>query len=213
MSAPFRSERVHIGMDEAWFVGRGKYLDQHGYRPLHALMFEHMNQVGAICKKLGIIPMIWSDMLINAAQGCGAGMESYYNIHCEIMPETREAIPKELVQVYWDYNHQDPETYITMIRRHRMISDNLVFAGGIWNWNGFTVDYDKTFAASTAALKGCKAAGVREVFVTTWGDGGCECDIYAALLGMQLFAEHGYADDVGEAEGWPAASYLHGMPL
>ena len=197
-AAPFRSRRVHIGMDEAWGLGRGASLDIHGYRPLHALMLEHMQRVDAICRKLDIEPMMWSDMLINAAQGCGTGMANYYNTERELMPEIRDYFPRDMIQVYWDYNHHDPEKYIRMVERHRLLADHVVFAGGIWNWNGYTVDYDKTFAASNAALIGCKAAGVREVFATTWGDGGCECDIFAALLGMQLFAEHGYADDVEE---------------
>ena len=32
-------------------------------------------------------------------------------------------------------------------------------------------------------MKACKAKGLREAFVTLWGDDGNECDIYSALPG------------------------------
>lgn len=198
VKSAFRSKRIHIGMDEAWRLGRGAYLDQHGYHPMHEIMLEHLHRVCAMCGELGIEPMVWSDMLINSAQGSGTGMGNYYNMERALMPEVSDAMPKDLLQVYWDYNHQSEEKYARMIERHRKLTERLVFAGGIWNWNGFAVDYDKTFATTQAALRACKVNGVQEVFATTWGDGGAESNIFATLLGMQLYAEHGYADDVDE---------------
>jgi len=47
-----------------------------------------------------------------------------------------------------------------------------------------------------ACMTACKRKKLREVFMTTWGDDGMECDIFSALPGLQLFAEHGYADSV-----------------
>ena len=37
-SAPFRSKRIHIGMDEAWKLGQGNYLLKNGYSPKYQIM-------------------------------------------------------------------------------------------------------------------------------------------------------------------------------
>jgi hypothetical protein len=48
------------------------------------------------------------------------------------------------------------------------------------------------------ALSACKKSGVREVFATVWGDNGQETNHFVILPGLQLFAEHGYADEISE---------------
>lgn len=39
-AAPFRSKRIHIGMDEAWKLGQGKYLLLNGYKSKFDIMTE-----------------------------------------------------------------------------------------------------------------------------------------------------------------------------
>jgi hexosaminidase len=193
-SAPFKTKRIHIGMDEAWKLGQGSYLLQNGYRDKAEIMNEHLERVMGIVTKLGLEPMIWSDMYFRAASPTG----DYYDLTSKVSKEAIENAPKNLQLVYWDYNHHEEGTYVEMIRRHKEFGSTPLFAGGIWGWNGYTVDYDKTFITTNAALQACKAEGVQEVFATIWGDGGCESNIYAHLLGLQLFAEHGYARQLDE---------------
>lgn len=188
-SAPFRSKRIHIGMDEAFRLGQGEYLLQNGLKPKFDIMNEHLGKVMEIVEKLGLRPMIWSDMYFRAASRTG----DYYDRDVEFSPEMLAGVPKNVQLVYWDYEHQEKETYASLIARHREFGSTPVFAGGVWCWNGYTVDYDKTFATTEPALEACKESGVREVVATLWGDGGCESNVYASLLGMQLYAEHGYA--------------------
>jgi hexosaminidase len=188
-STPFKTNRIHIGMDEAWKLGQGNYLLRNGYRDKADIMNEHLERVMGIVTKLGLEPMIWSDMYFRAASPTG----DYYDLTSTVSKETIEGAPKNLQLVYWDYNHHEEGTYVEMIRRHKAFGSTPLFAGGIWGWNGFTVDYEKTFLTTNAALQACKAEGVQEVFATIWGDGGVESNIYAHLLGLQLFAEHGYS--------------------
>lgn len=189
-SAPFRSRRIHIGMDEAFRLGQGEYLLRNGPKPKFDIMNEHLGRVLKITEKLGLKPMIWSDMYFRAASKTG----DYYDADVRFSPEMLAGVPKGVQPVYWDYEHQSRETYAAMIARHREFGGAPVFAGGIWCWNGYAVDYDKTFATSEPALEACKEAGVREVIATLWGDGGSESNVYESLLGMQLYAEHGYAE-------------------
>ena len=41
-------------------------------------------------------------------------------------------------------------------------------------------------------MTSARAHGLREAFVTMWGDDGMECDVFSALPALQYFAELGY---------------------
>lgn len=192
-AAPFRTKRIHIGMDEAWKLGQGNYLLKYGYRRKLDIMTEHLEKVLQITSKYKLEPMIWGDMFFRAA---ASETGNYYDRETVIPPEIIERVPKNVQLVYWDYNHHSEEPYMELIKKHRELGSDTVFAGGIWGWNGFGVDYDKTFITTNPALNACKKAGVKEVFATIWGDGGTECNVFTHLLGMQLFAEHGYAREL-----------------
>ena len=193
-SAPVRTKRIHIGMDEAWKLGLGRYLARNGYRSKFDIMNEHLHRVLDITRKHGLKPMMWSDMYFRA----GSPRGGYYDPDCVIPPSVIEKMPKDVQFVYWDYYHYDESFYTDWIRRHKSFGSTPVFAGGIWNWKGFSLHYAATFASTNAALAVCKREGVREVIATLWGDDGTECDWFASLLGLQLFAEHGYAKEPSE---------------
>lgn len=187
-SSPVTTKRIHIGMDEAWHLGLGQYLVKNGYHPKAEIMSEHLRRVAEIVRKHGLRPMMWSDMFFRAISPTGG----YYDEDIEVPQETIDSVPNGLDLVYWDYYHTDEEQYVRQIRAHKRFGSVPVFAGGIWNWRAFGLNYGLTFAATNAALAACKREGVKEVIATMWGDDGTECDVHAAMLGLQLFAEHCY---------------------
>jgi hexosaminidase len=189
---PLRTKRIHIGMDEASLLGQGVFLLKNGYKNKSAIMLEHLERVIAITSRLGLEPMIWSDMFFRAASKTG----DYYDREIEITQDVINSYPKDVQLVYWDYYHKDEEFYIDWIRRHKKFGPAPVFAGGIWTWSSFSPNWAKTFATTNAAMNACKKEGVREVFATVWGDDSTECNIDTNLLGMLLFAEHGYSKDL-----------------
>ena len=189
-SAPFRSKRIHIGMDEAAQLGLGKYLGLNGLHKKSDIMRNHIARVTEITDRYGLKPMIWSDM--HFAAFSKASWE--YNINSEISQEYINTIPQNLQNVYWDYYRHDTNYYADMIKIHKKFGSTPIFAGGIWNWMGYGLNYGKTFDTTNHAMEACKSENVREVFATLWGDGGTECNIFSALLGIQLYAEHGYAE-------------------
>jgi len=190
VSGTFRSRRIHIGMDEAFGLGRGRYLDRFGYRPPFEIMMDHLGKVMDITSRYGLRPMMWSDMFFRM----GSPGHEYYDLSAEIPGEAVRRMPEGIRLVYWDYYHEDPAFYEQFIEKHRLLGSDPVFAGGVWTWAGPAVHYEKTFAATNAALSACKRKGIREVFATFWGDDGAETNMLAGLLGLQLFAEHGYAE-------------------
>lgn len=190
--APFRTKRIHIGMDEAINLGLGQYLNKNGYRPKFDIMTEHLNRVLEITKKYGLKPMIWSDMYFRAGSKTG----EYYDMESVIPQNVINQTPKDVQLVYWDYYHNDEDFYIEWIERHRRFGSDPIFAGGIWNWKGFCTNYCQTFSSTNAALNVCKKYGVKEVIATTWGGVGSENYIYSTILGFQLYAEHGYSREL-----------------
>ncbi len=69
ISSCVRSKRIHIGMDEAWDMGLGAFLDKHGYVPPFDIFNEYMERLIAITDKYGLKPMMWSDMYFRIASG------------------------------------------------------------------------------------------------------------------------------------------------
>src|SRR5690606_10551932 len=45
----FDSNYINIGMDEAYMLGRGRYLDKHGLVPRFDIMVNHLKRVLDIC--------------------------------------------------------------------------------------------------------------------------------------------------------------------
>lgn len=191
-SEPFRSRKIHVGMDEAEELGRGKYLDQNGYESRFTIMANHLDKVLEVVRRLDLKPMMWSDMFLKLAAGHDG---DYYDKETAIPEEMARRIPKDVDMVYWDYVHMETEDYTKVIANHRPLGCNLVFAGAVWIFNTFGVNYGLSLNASNTALKVCKQEGIREVYATMWGDDGNEGNPFAALLGLQLYAEHAYSSD------------------
>lgn len=187
-SAPFRSRRIHLGMDETHGVGTGKFLKRFGPKDSYEIFNNHLKQTNAICQRLGLSPMIWSDMYFRFA----SLSENYYEAAPNIPPQVSADIPPGVRLVYWDYYHTDPSFYENRIRTHHRLQPNPIMATGIWTWNRFWAALPFSFATIEACLEAIRKTGVSEVFATTWGDDATECDPFSALPGFQYLADLAY---------------------
>ena len=97
-SRPFRTKKIHIGMDEAWKLGRGKYIDHFGYKPANEIMQIHLAKVMEIVNDLGLEPMMWDDMFFRTC-----GTKKYYQPDIVFPQEVIDMVPKNMGCVYWDY--------------------------------------------------------------------------------------------------------------
>lgn len=206
---PVRSKRVHIGMDEAWRLGLGEYMVRNGLRNKFDIMNDHLNRVLEITEKLGLKPMMWSDMYFRAASPKG----DYYDKDSYISDDIAAGMPKDVQFVYWDYYHYEESFYEDFIQRHKKLGSTPIFAGGIWNWKGFVLNYGATIDSTNAALNVCKREGVREIIATLWGDDGTECDWFSTMLGLQIFAEHGYAEQFNDQKLASRFAYCTGARM
>lgn len=194
-SAPYRSRRIHLGMDEADGIGLGAYLRRRGYESPHAIILRHLKRVKEITDRLGLQPMMWSDMYFRPDSPTGG----YYNSG-EPSAEAIASVVPGVQLVYWDYYHSAGQDYADMLDKHKKLSGVPIFAGGVWTWGGPAPDYEKTISTSVPALTACRRAGVPFALVTAWGDDGAETSLLGALPGMQLYAEFAYTG--GYESGW-----------
>ncbi|RUT39315.1 beta-N-acetylhexosaminidase [Paenibacillus anaericanus] len=189
MSENLTSRNINIGMDEAHMMGLGKYLDKHGYQDRSKLMLRHFGKVMEIARRYGYKPMMWSDMFFRLASS-----GEYYDADSQIRTDIVEMIPEDISLVYWDYYSEEQAKYDAMLKKHKQLSDKIVFAGGAWKWMGFTPNNQFSHHIGVMAHNSCVENGIKDVLVTGWGDNGAENSLFAILPSLQLWAELSYTN-------------------
>lgn len=180
MKEAFRSRRIHIGMDEAYGLGRGQYLSHHPYDTTAAVFNRHLTRVLDITRQYGYEPMIWADMYYG---------DYYYDEDAKIDEEAVRTMPAGVTSVFWDYYHEDYRYYHKRFIQQEKLNNPTAFAGGIWSWDGFVPNFLYTMKTSMPALHAAIDHGVRTVFATAWGNDGTECDYRMMLSSLAVFSE------------------------
>ncbi|KXS17369.1 glycoside hydrolase family 20 protein [Gonapodya prolifera JEL478] len=241
-TSPFRSKKIHLGMDEAAGVGEGRYRQIYGYKEPVEVFKEHLRNVVNEVEAIGREPLVWSDMLFCLPAG-STSLSSYYDSPPITLPAPAPAgdphsltpvrfsaselpptavrpstpggsslptplpvalptptlpepiIPRSCQLVYWDYYHTHNQTYARKLREHRSMHPTgraPWFAGAAWTWSRFWCAQGFGEKVGTAAVRACKEEGVRDVFVTCWGDDGGECELFSALPTLVFWSRHAY---------------------
>lgn len=173
----FKTNKLHIGMDEAHYVGLGRYLDKNGFGDRYKLLLSHLSRVCDIAKKYGYETLMWDDMFFRLVQKGDYRTENDVSFPSEVT----ENIPENCKMVYWDYYAEKTEVYRAMMENSQKLSDDIWFAGGAWTWGGFTPHNKLSIRRNKLALPVCAEKGVKNVILTLWGDNGGECPPLAVL--------------------------------
>ena len=179
LAQSFSSRIAHIGMDEAGMLGRGRYLEQHGYHNRTELLQKHLKRVAGIGAKYGFSLLVWSDLFFRHAD---SEQSTRYD---DMEPQ----IPDNVTLVYWDYDSTEKTHYDRCLRAHSALKPDSWFAGGLWSWTGYAPHNGFSIRTARAALKSCRDRGVQNVFFTLWGDDGGECSRYALLPALFYVSE------------------------
>lgn len=192
LSECFTSRRIHIGMDEAHMLGRGRHLDIHGYETANECIKRHLIEVRKIAQKYGYTLLMWSDMFFRPMNNGG-----YYMEKTKVPDEVKAAVPSDVVPVYWDYYHFDEKSYDDMIYNHMQLSKDVWFAGGIWSWTGVVPHNKSSIDSMKPAMAACRKNKLKNAFFTMWGDNGGECSHFSQLPALFYIAENskGNEDD------------------
>ena len=185
LAACFTSRRVHIGMDEAHCLGRGRYLDLHGKEDRSEIFLAHLRRVSEIAERYGFRPMMWGDMFYHLGTG-----GRYLGAALTLTEEIRALVPKELDLVYWDYYNTEKAGYDLMNRGFAQFGNPIVFAGGAWMWAGYAPLNEFSQKTTAAAMASCREFGVRDILITMWGDDGGEGSPFSLLPSLLFAAEH-----------------------
>ena len=192
VTSSLRSKRIHIGMDEAWDMGRGKFLDKHGYVPPFQIFNEYMERLISITNKYGLTPMMWSDMYFRVQ----TDNNEYYLENIEIPESTKQLIPKEVELVFWHYGEM-PHCDDYMLKKHNDLGRKVIYAGGNWGWIGHFPEHNYMMETTRFSQNACRSNNVREIMLTVWCNDNAECDSFANLFGLSYFAEIAYDKDAG----------------
>lgn len=176
---------LFIGMDEAYSMGRGRYLDLHGHVDKVDLFIRHLTKVCDICTKYGFKPFIPSDILIHFT--CGG----YWSKDAKFSKEIIEKLPKNLGFEYWDYYYLPEESDIidNMCKIHAESGVETWYCCGAWSWHGIT---PKNYYSNHVSPNACEHAlkyGIDAILDFTFGDDGGECPIMNVLPAILNTAE------------------------
>lgn len=194
LSKCFTSKRIHVGMDEAWGLGTGKYLAKNGFENVRSIMKKHLECVCELAAKYDYEVLMWSDMFF-----ANIGEGGYYHPKIEMPQSSKDALPKSVTPVYWDYYHTKEEDYNNMIYNHKQLSKKLWFAGSAYTSRGFLPSNRYSLKTLLPAMDACKKNKVKNFIVTMWGDNGAECSRYATLPTLFYIAEYAKGNCDGEA--------------
>lgn len=213
IATAFRSKQIHVGMDEADFLGLGRYLHQNGYHTHADLMTKHLALVQEICASEGKSVMMWSDMFLRMASPTG----SYYDVPEGAEFSLPQPLDAQIGLVYWDYYHHAQSIYEKNIRLHKKLTQRVQFAGGGWTWNGIAPNYSKAQKTLQEGLAACKAQQIQEVMCTFWLDNGAETPMRTIFYSATYFAQlcfHSRVDLqpfawwIAQQTGYPCEAHL-----
>jgi len=86
-----------------------------------------------------------------------------------------------------------------MLKAHQSMGLPVIFAGRAWRWHGFSPGNEFSFHVGYPAAAEVVDFGIKEVFITSWGDNGNEGSIFNLLPTFQFWAETCYADNNRDA--------------
>ena len=107
----FSSDIIHIGMDEAHNLGRGRYLDENGLKKRGDIMQDHLAFMKTLCTTYGFKPIVWDDMFFGR----------YSNNKEDVEP----VIPNQVGLMYWDYYSGLAKHYQNHLQVCRTLTENL----------------------------------------------------------------------------------------
>ncbi len=167
VSECFKSSTINLGMDEAYMLGCGKYLFDHEYTPRLELFLTHLNKVVKIAEKYGYTrQIIWSDMLYTSVN-----KNHYYWGPNQLPNEVIKRIPSSVTLAYWDYYGTDNDHYNWCMKNHVETGKRVMFAGGVWSWNGSLTHNRFSMQILEMAFGYCRNNGINDLLITSWGHG------------------------------------------
>ncbi len=184
----FRTKKIHICMDEAHDLGKGKYYDLHGDEKPHDVLVKHLDTVSKLLKANGFeTGFIWSDLFFRFANQ--TGRYHYNGLNVELFKKEAEKTPENIEVYYWQYYTNNQAEYAEMIALHKENFKSVNFANGASSWYGYAPLNEVALSACEASARACIERGVNRMMLCVWGDGGGQNSFYASLPTVVAWSE------------------------
>jgi hypothetical protein len=192
----FKTEKIHVGMDETFGLGFGNFYKENGFVPQKEIFMNHLIKVNEICLNHGYKDVyIWSDMFFRM----GSKTESYYDLNIILDKEYMDRVPKNVGLVYWDYYNSNPELVTAMVQKHLDTNRKVIFASGTWMWTKLTYDKKKTDSTALVHIDVSLKLGIEEICFTQWQDDGAYCEYDSIYLGLYDVQNHIHQNQLNQS--------------
>lgn len=176
----FHSNRINIGTDEARRLGLGKYLKQNGYRSEQEIYLEHLKKVFEICKEEEVEPEFWAD--------------AFYLYGTEWDTEGVKALfDGTQMPIMWNYTSMRKGFYQEHFATLQEYAGTLKYAGAFFKCYSYVPQNTFSECVYDVAFEAIEEYGISDILMTTWGDNGSECSIFATMSPLWYSAASVYS--------------------
>lgn len=188
ISECFRTKLIHIGEDEAFAMGSGKYKELHGEVDKVDVLLRHLNRVSDILEKYDLEAQFWCGTLLHFIYGEQNPIDD-----APYDERLITQIPKRLhPDIGGYYNYHREGTAAMLERKLRWMQglgrDDVGFVTASWLWQGFYPHNQLANGVLYESIKACEACGVDTLYTTLWGDDGAEASVYSMLPNLAYSA-------------------------
>lgn len=164
----YKTTRINLGMDEAYFMGFGRYhwfIDEKDFDTA-SLFIGHLKRVLALAEKYGFtLPEIWFDNLFEIK------FKGYINppdwLFKDFEKEIVENFPKVTLR-FWNYAIRDEKEFTRCCKQIYQLTDSISFASIAHGYTSFAPENYKTARLVETARNGCLQNGISDLVVTRW---------------------------------------------
>ena len=186
MKKCFRTDKIHLGMDEPFRFCKGKYRDIHGEHDKIKVYLEHRCRVCEIAEKYELKPMVYG---VESILGLLTGEFIANKIRGELPPipeVVKELSSKNTFAIMGDYNDDNDDCVEVLTKKIKWAQEiygenNVGYIGGAWKWASFAPRNELSILNSRYGMEACLKCGVDTYYTSLWGDDGAEASPYSVM--------------------------------
>lgn len=185
----FSSEKVLLGLDEAFGLGSGKHLERFGYEPRFDIMMRHIERVLKIAKKYGFTTYeAWPDMFI---RHCVLDEETFKLPKEEVRKKMGNKLDKGLSLSNWEYSvPTDGGARIRAeVEKLLKMTDEVSFTGAVYSYFSPAPDNSYGIRSLKGSVQALKEYPLNKFIVSNWG---WDTSIFNTLPTLYFFSEYCY---------------------
>jgi len=207
----FKTNKIHVGCDEAKELEFGNYFKKHGYQNALEVMFRHIERVVELCKKFNFEPIIASDYFFDLCAP-KKPYRVFYDLDTKFTEDVKKLIP-DVDLACWEYTRIGEEDHSKVIELHKTLGKKVWFFGGIVGWLTILPAYNKFFMASLKdAIFAAFHSGLSSAFINTWGNDGNECNKFYEMFAFPALSEICFKkDDFKDEDLYDMSRFLFGV--